>query len=39
MINATDKCVLSRLMLRSRDSMPLVVDYQRKNNNNNFGSN
>ena len=30
MINATDQCVLSMLMLHSRDSMPLVVDYQRK---------
>ena len=30
MINATDKCVLSMLMLRFRDSMLLVADYQRK---------
>ena len=30
MINAAEKCVLSMLMVHSRDSIPLVVDYQRK---------
>ena len=32
------KCVLSMLMARSRDGIPLVVDYQRKKNNNNLGA-
>ena len=37
MINAADKCLLSMLMVSSRDAIPLVVDNQRKKNKDNLG--